>query len=76
MDNEAAIQTLSNNQHNYLVELNALMIAQELTYHGWTFFTIWTASYTNIPGNDQANLLAKEGAWSPIPYPSTITLVA
>jgi hypothetical protein len=40
MDKEAAIQTLSNNLHNYQFIGNALMTAWELMHRGWIFFTI------------------------------------
>jgi hypothetical protein len=71
-----AIQILSNNQYNHQFATDALMTAQDLSCHSWIFFPIWTPSHTNIPGNNQANLLAKEGAQLPIPYCCTITLAA
>jgi hypothetical protein len=52
MDKEAAIQALSNNLYNYQFAGDALITARELMHCGWIFFTIWTPSHTNIPGND------------------------
>jgi hypothetical protein len=48
IDNQSAIQILSNNEHNYQFAHEALAIAQDLMKKGWNILTMWTPSYTNI----------------------------
>jgi ribonuclease HI len=73
IDNQAAIQTLTYNQHNYQYACKTLTTAKTLAHDGWNLLTIWTPSHTNIPGNEHANTLAKTGAQSLLACPSTIT---
>jgi ribonuclease HI len=74
--NQAAIETLSYNQHNHQYARETLATAKILTNDGWNILTVWTPSYTNIPGNEHADALAKTGAQSLMPCSSTVTLAA
>jgi ribonuclease HI len=76
LDNQAAITTLLHNEHNHQYAHDTLRQAADLTKNGWTITTIWTPSHTNITGNDLADTLAKAGAHSATPCPSTITTEA
>jgi ribonuclease HI len=73
IDNQAAIQTLTYNQHNYQYARETLTMAETLTDNGWNLSSLWTPSHTNIPSNEHADKLAKTGAQSMLAYPSTIT---
>jgi ribonuclease HI len=71
-----AITTLLYNEYNHQSACEALYYIADLAKQGWTITTIWTPSHTNIIGNDLADTLAKAGAYSVIPYTSTITTEA
>jgi ribonuclease HI len=76
IDNQAAIQMLAYNQHNYQYTRETLTIAETLTNNSWNLSILWTPCYTNIPGNEHADTLAKTGTQSLLAYPSTITSAA
>jgi ribonuclease HI len=71
--NQSAIQKLSHNNNNHQFARDALNQAQSLRNNGWNLLTIWTPSHTNITSNELADTLAKAGAHSLTPCPSTIT---
>jgi ribonuclease HI len=73
INNQAAIQTLTYNQHNYQYARETLTTADVLTNTGWNLSTLWTPSHTNITGNEHADTLTKTGAQSLLACPSTIT---
>jgi ribonuclease HI len=64
IDNQATIQMLAYNQHNYQYARETLATAETLTGGSWNLSTLWTPSHTNIPGNEYADILAKTGAQS------------
>jgi ribonuclease HI len=76
IDNQSAIQTLSNNKHNHQFARKALTRAQNLFHNGWKLLTMWTPTHTNIPGNEIPDNLAKAGARSMTSCPATVTTAA
>jgi ribonuclease HI len=73
IDNQAAIQMLANNQHNHQYARETLATAEILTNNGWNLSTLWTPSHTNIPGNEDADTLAKTSIQLLLTCSSTIT---
>jgi ribonuclease HI len=76
IDNQAAIQMLTYNQHNHQYARKTLTTAEILMNNGWNLSTLWTPSHTNIPGNEHADTLAKTGAQLLLTCPCTITSAA
>jgi len=62
IDNKAAINTLSFNKSNHEYARRALANIEQLCLLGWRIRTVWSPSHCEIPGNDRADALAKQGA--------------
>jgi len=62
IDNRAAIDTLSFNKSNHEYTRRALNNIANLHLLGWKIRTVLCPSHCDIPGNDRADTLAKQGA--------------
>jgi hypothetical protein len=73
IDNKAAIDTLSFNKSNHEYARRTLANIEQLRLLGWTIRTVWCPSHCDIPGNDRADTLAKQGAagHTPCQYATT-----
>jgi ribonuclease HI len=73
IDNKAAIDTLSFNKSNHEYARRALANIEQLQLLGWRIQTVWCPSHCDIPGNERADALAKQGAagHTPCQYATT-----
>jgi len=73
IDNKAAIDTLSFNKSNHEYARRTLAHIEQLRLLGWRIRTVWCPSHCDIPGNDYADALAKQGAagHTPCQYATT-----
>jgi ribonuclease HI len=73
IDNKAAIDTLSFNKSNHEYARRTLANIEQLRLLGWTIRSVWCPSHCDIPGNDRADTLAKQGAagHTPCQYATT-----
>jgi ribonuclease HI len=73
IDNKAAIDTLSFNKSNHEYARRALANIEQLQLLGWRIRTVWCPAHCDIPGNDCADALAKQGAsgLTPCQYATT-----
>jgi ribonuclease HI len=73
IDNKAAIDTLSFNKSNHEYARRTLTNIKQLRLLGWSIRTVWCPSHCDIPGNDRADALAKQGASGHTPCQYTTT---
>ena len=73
IDNQAAIDTLSFNKSNHKYARRTLANTEQLRLLGWEIQTVWCPSHCNVPGNDRADALAKQGASGHTPCQYTTT---
>jgi len=73
IDNKAAIDTLSFNKSNHEYARRTLANIEQLRLLGWSIRTVWGPSHCDIPGNDRADTLAKQGVagHTPCQYATT-----
>jgi len=73
IDNKSAIDTLHFNRHNHEYARAALETMAQLHLLGWDINTVWCPSHCNIPGNEEADTLAKLGTTDPTPCQYALT---
>ena len=74
VDSQAAIARLQNRQGAKTVQ-DATSAAERLQNHGAKVFIQWCPSHMGIPGNELADLLAKQGIENPQPkYHANVSL--
>lgn len=63
VDNQPALATLSTgNPKNTEFARKALEAVEQLSAAGWAVSGLWTLAHCGIPGNEEADALAKQGA--------------